>query len=101
MSKRHTMGVSKWLPSTKDKITFEITLRPSTPDISKHLCICICICIYIQTFKFHHQHSAISMAETFILPHIIKCIQSFEMRHSCDIWVYNGILDIWVSVQTL
>ena len=25
------MGVSKWLPSTKDKITFEITLRPSTP----------------------------------------------------------------------
>ena len=37
MSKRHTMGVSKWLPSTKDKITFKITLRPSTPDISKHL----------------------------------------------------------------
>ena len=31
MSKRHTMGVSKWLPSTKDKITFKITLRPSTP----------------------------------------------------------------------
>ena len=38
MSKRHTLGISKWLPSTKDKITFEITLRPSTPDISKHLC---------------------------------------------------------------
>ena len=29
MSKRHTMGVSKWLPSTKDKISFKITLRPS------------------------------------------------------------------------
>ena len=38
MSKRHTLGVSKWLPSTKDKITFKITLRPSTPNISKHLC---------------------------------------------------------------
>ena len=25
MSKRHTLGVSKWLPSTKDKITFKIT----------------------------------------------------------------------------
>ena len=37
MSKRHTLGISKWLPSTEDKITFEITLRPSTPDISKHL----------------------------------------------------------------
>ena len=23
MSKRHTLGVSKWLPSTKDKITFK------------------------------------------------------------------------------
>ena len=41
MSKRHTLGISKWLPSTEDKITFEITLRPSTPDISKHLCICV------------------------------------------------------------
>ena len=29
MSKRHTLGVSKWLPSTKDKISFKITLRPS------------------------------------------------------------------------
>ena len=43
MSKRHTLGVSKWLPSTKDKITFKITLRPSTPNISKHLCICVYI----------------------------------------------------------
>ena len=33
MSKRHTLGVSKWLPSTEDKITFKITLRPSTPNI--------------------------------------------------------------------
>ena len=55
MSKRHTLGVSKWLPSTEDKITFRITLRPSTPNISKHLCICVyvfvcmylCICIYV------------------------------------------------------
>ena len=27
MSKRHTMGVSKWLPSTEDKITFELTFK--------------------------------------------------------------------------
>ena len=45
MSKRHTLGISKWLPSTKDKITFEITLRPSTPDISKHLCICVFVAV--------------------------------------------------------
>ena len=46
MSKRHTMGVSKWLPSTEDKITFEITLRPSTPNISKHLCICVFVILW-------------------------------------------------------
>ena len=50
MSKRHTLGISKWLPSTKDKITFKITLRPSTPDISKHfLYLCICDTAQIYT----------------------------------------------------
>ena len=53
MSKRHTLGVSKWLPSTKDKITFEITLRPSTPDISKHLCICVYV-FYREYVWGHH-----------------------------------------------
>ena len=34
MSKRHTLGVSKWLPSTEDKITFEITLRPCNVNVN-------------------------------------------------------------------
>ena len=50
MSKRHTLGISKWLPSTKDKITFEITLRPSTPDISKHLCIWVCVHVFVYLY---------------------------------------------------
>jgi len=55
MSKRHTLGVSKWLPSTKDKITFKITLRPSTPNISKHLCICVFIyMLLLKTNKQQH-----------------------------------------------
>ena len=33
MSKRLTLGISKWLPSAKDKITCKTTLRPSTPNI--------------------------------------------------------------------
>ena len=53
MSKRHTLGVSKWLPSTKDKITFKITLRPSTPNISKHLCICVFEFLYIIHYMNH------------------------------------------------
>ena len=56
MSKRHTMGVSKWLPSTKDKITFEITLRPSTPDISKHLCIRLVVLYSNDTTQLLQSH---------------------------------------------
>ena len=52
MSKRHTLGVSKWLPSTKDKITFKITLRPSTPNIDDDVFVylCMCICVFVNLF---------------------------------------------------
>ena len=87
MSKRHTLGISKWLPSTKDKITFEITLRPSTPDISKHLCICVYVFYRPSSnqLKVQLQHK---------ITEVVVCQQIIN-RYSLRIFFYQTFINTW------
>ena len=77
MSKRHTLGVSKWLPSTEDKIAFKITLRPSTPNIDDDVFVYLCMCIRIRSVK--NIHKMITYATTFFKPFFFEAALSVNL----------------------